>query len=200
MQSGRWLCIGPQVARLRPSSRPDILLETRPLIFSFWIFFSGPPRAVAQASEGNQAGGRRPLPSAAPPSPASPKKSEGRQNRQNASVLWVLQNRPKQNRTGGWGLVLSFLAGLWLALRPRGRAGGPVVKTGACPGLRYFPRRFFLVRCGRPAPHRRQAPFSQPKSSAELGSASGSGNRLIIAPCQAPWRTNGSSGCSGRSG
>ena len=107
MQSGRWLCIGPQVARLRPSSRADILLETRPLIFSG--FFSGPPRVVARAPEGNQAGGRWPLPSAAPPSPSTPQKKQGAAEQTKRVGFVGAPEQAKTDRTGGWGLVLLCL-------------------------------------------------------------------------------------------
>ena len=82
-------------------------METRPLIFSG--FFSGPSAGCGTGPR-RKPGRRQAAPPFRGPAVAClPQKSEGRQNRQNASVLWVLQNRPKQNRTGGWGLVLLCL-------------------------------------------------------------------------------------------
>ena len=98
MQSGRWLCIGPQVARLRPSSRADILLETRPLIFS-GFFSRPPPRVLTRCPEGSQDGGRRPLPSAAPPSPASQKKSGAAEQTKRVGFVGAPeQAKTEQNR------------------------------------------------------------------------------------------------------
>ena len=141
MQSGRWLCIGPQVARLRPSSRADILLETRPLIFSG--FFSGPSAGCGTGPR-KKPGRRQAAPPFRGPAVAClPKKSEGRQNRQNASVLWVLQNRPKQNRTGGWGLVLLCLVQSrrqWMRRRSKACCGNRLgsgrhwIRPGCCRG------------------------------------------------------------------
>ena len=119
MQSGRWLCIGPQVARLRPSSRADILLETRPLIFSG--FFSGPSAGCGTGPR-KKPGRRQAAPPFRGPAVAClPKKVRG--GRTDKTRRFCGCSRTGQNRTeqGAGGLFCC-------ALEVRAREGGPGVR------------------------------------------------------------------------